>query len=74
MTNMIMRHCAQNSSAVFAKRNIQELLITINELCEHMENMPHTHLADKLMHFGTTLRGTRSYWKKSKAKLYDLFK
>ena len=33
-----------------------------------------TRLANKLMHFGTTLRGTRSYWEKSQAELYDLLK
>ena len=46
--------------------------ITINELREHIENVPHSHLADCLMCFGTTLRGTRSYWAKCRAKLSDL--
>ena len=56
-----MRHRVQNSNVLFAKRKIEELSITINELHEHMEKMPHTHLANKLMCFRTTLRGTRSY-------------
>ncbi|XP_057843079.1 uncharacterized protein LOC131052428 [Cryptomeria japonica] len=72
MMNMIMRHRAQNSSAVFVKKSLQEMPITINELREHMENIPHSHLADCLMRFGTTLRGTRSYWAKCRAELFDL--
>ena len=60
MMNMIMRHRAQNSSAVFVKRNIQDMPITINELREHMELMPQSHLDDKLMRFGTMLRGIGS--------------
>lgn len=74
MENMIMRHRAQNSNSVFVKRNIEEFPMTMDELHEHMENFSGTHLAHKLMHFGTTLRGTRSYWKKGRAELYDLLK
>jgi hypothetical protein len=69
---MIMRHHAQNLSAVFVKRSFQDMPITINELREHMENMPHNNLADRLMRFGTSLRGTRSYWAKCKAELTDM--
>lgn len=72
MTNMIMRHLAQSSSVVFVKRNFQDSPITINELREHMENMPYNNLADRLMRFGTSLRGTWSYWAKSKGELIDL--
>ncbi|XP_059064746.1 uncharacterized protein LOC131856825 [Cryptomeria japonica] len=72
MMNMIMRHRAQNSSAAFAKRNLQDMPITINELRQHMENIPQSNLADRLIRFGTTLRGTRSYWAKCRAKLTDM--
>jgi hypothetical protein len=57
---------------VFVKRNLQDLPITINELREHMENMPHNNFVDRLMRFGTSLRGTRLYWAKSKGELIDL--
>jgi len=62
--NMIMRHHAQNYLAVFVKKSLQDLPTTINELREHMDNIPQSHLADRLMHFGSTLKGTRSYWTK----------
>lgn len=42
------------------------------ELREHMENIPNSHLADRLMRFGATLRGTRSYWTKCRAELTDM--
>ncbi|XP_057862036.2 uncharacterized protein LOC131070491 [Cryptomeria japonica] len=72
ITNMIMRHRAQTSTSVFIKRNLGELPITIMELREHMENIPNSHLADRLMRFGATLRGTRSYWIKCRVELTDL--
>ncbi|XP_059071599.1 uncharacterized protein LOC131868268 [Cryptomeria japonica] len=71
MMNMIMRHRAQNSSTLFAKRNLQDIPITINELCQHMESMSQSNLSDRLMQFGTNLRGTRSYWAKCHAELTD---
>ncbi|XP_057871639.2 uncharacterized protein LOC131078030 [Cryptomeria japonica] len=64
MMNMIMRHRAHSSTAVCVKRSLHEMPITIQELREHMDNTPHSHLADRLMRFGTSLRGTRSYWTK----------
>ncbi|XP_059073384.1 uncharacterized protein LOC131874156 [Cryptomeria japonica] len=67
-----MRHRAQNSSAIFVKRGFHDMPITINELHQHMENMPQSHLADRLMRFGTSLRGTRSYWAKCRAELIDM--
>ena len=36
-----------------------------------MENTPYSNLANKLMEFGTSLRGTHSYWTKSCAELID---
>ncbi|XP_059065211.1 uncharacterized protein LOC131857122 [Cryptomeria japonica] len=72
MMNMIMRHRAHSSTVVCVKRSLHEMPITIQELCEHMDNTPHSHLADRLMRFGTSLRGTRSYWIKCRAKLTDM--
>lgn len=46
--------------------------ITIQELREHMDNTPHSHLADRLMRFGTSLRGTRSYWTKCQVELTNM--
>lgn len=37
-----------------------------------MDNIPQSHLANRLMYFGSTLRGIRSYWMKSHAELSDL--
>ena len=72
MMNMIMQHRAQNSSAVIVKKSFQDMPITINDLQEHIENIPHSHLVDHLMCFGTTLRGTRSCWAKCRAELSNL--
>lgn len=67
-----MRHHAQKSIVVFIKRSFEKMSITIMELHEHMENILNSHLADRLMQFGETLRGTRSYWTKYRVELTDM--
>ena len=52
--NMIMRHRAQNSPSMFFKRSFKDTPITIHELRQHMENSPHSSLANKLIWFGTS--------------------
>ena len=72
MNNMVIRHRAQNSTIIFAKRNHHEFPITINKLREHMENLSKSHLADKLMQFSMTVRATQSYKEKCQGELSDL--
>ena len=72
LLNIIMRHHAQASSAVFVKKNMAELPTTVDELREHLQNLPDSRLADRLMRFGNVLRGTRAYWTKCRAELCDL--
>ena len=62
-----MRHRAQASSAVFVKKNMTELPTTVDELREHLQNLPNSKIVDRLMRFGHVLRGTRSYWTKCRA-------
>eukprot|EP01018_Ginkgo_biloba_P021168 Gb_06945 [translate_table: standard] len=71
--NMIMRHRSQATSAIFVKKNAKECLPTIiEELHTQLETLPDTHLAEKVMKFGTTLRGTRAYWSKCLCELSDM--
>ncbi|KAH9307260.1 hypothetical protein KI387_035171, partial [Taxus chinensis] len=53
-------------------KNLQDMPITINELREHMKNVPYSNLVDHLMRFRTLLRGTRSYWEKCRGELADM--
>ena len=49
MMNMIMRYQAHSSTRVCMKRSLHEMPIKIQELREHMEKTPHSHLVDRLM-------------------------
>lgn len=40
MANMLMRHRAQTLVTIFMKRNLHDIPITINELREHIKNIP----------------------------------
>ena len=67
-----MRHRAQASSIVFVKKNISELPKTMEELRQHLKNIPDSRLGERLVRFGTVLRGTRAYWSKCRQELSDL--
>lgn len=72
LLNIIMRHHAQASNAVFVKKNIADLPKTMEELQENLRNLPDSRLPERLTRFGMVLRGTHSYWSKCHAKLSDL--
>ena len=44
-----------------------DLPTIVDELREHLQNLPTSRLADRLMRFGNVLRGTRAYWMKCRA-------
>ena len=67
-----MRHRAQASSTVFVKKNITELPTTMEELRQHLKNLPDSILGERLMRLGTILRGTCAYWSKCHQELFDL--
>lgn len=45
---------------------------TIQELHQQLSNLQNNKLVDKLMHFGSCLRGTRAYWTKWYSKLTNM--
>ena len=46
-----MRHCAEASSTFFVKKNISELPTTMEELQQHLQNLPDSILGERLMRF-----------------------
>ena len=57
-----MRHRSQATAAVFVKKNIHDnSTTTIEVLCQQLTDLPDNKLADHLMHFGSSLRGTGAY-------------
>ena len=67
-----MRHRAQASSTVFVRKIITEPPTTMEELRQHLKNIPNSRLGEILMRFGMVLRGTRAYWTKRRQELSDL--
>ena len=51
LPNIIMRHRAQSSSVVFVKKNMTDLLTTMEELREHLKNIPESWLVEMVMRF-----------------------
>eukprot|EP01018_Ginkgo_biloba_P012987 Gb_37081 [translate_table: standard] len=59
--------------AIFVKKNTEESLAAIiHELRAQLETLPDACLAEKVMKFGTTLRGTYAYWSKCLCELSDM--
>ena len=67
-----MKHHAQTSSTIFFKKNISELPTKMEELQQHLQNLPYSILGERLMIFGTVLRGTSTYWRKFRQDLSNL--
>eukprot|EP01018_Ginkgo_biloba_P040472 Gb_22018 [translate_table: standard] len=61
------------TTVVFIKRNAKECLpATIEELRSHLDTLPDAQLAERVMRFGTNLRGTHAYWNKCQSELTNL--
>ena len=73
LLNLIMRHIIQSTIAIFMKQNIKSgIPTTIGDLRRQLLECPKDNLSDSLMWFGSSLRGTRSFWAKNKSELSDM--
>lgn len=71
--NLMMHHHSQGIALVFVKKNAEDCIpTTIETLCTHMQEFPDSQLAEQLMHFGSSLRGTHSYWNKCRGELSNM--
>ena len=65
LLNIIMRNRIQASTVVFVQKSMHEKApTTIEDLCSLLCNLLEQKLAESLMHFGSSFRGTRAYWNK----------
>jgi hypothetical protein len=68
-----MRHRSQATATVFVKKNIHDNSpTTIEALRQQLLDLPDNKLAEHLMRFGSSLRGTRAYWTKCRTELTDM--
>ena len=71
--NLIMRHRSQSTASVFVKKSIEDNLpATAADLRQHLLDLQHSALPDQIMRFGSSLRGTQSYWNKCRGELGDM--
>ena len=71
--NLMMRHCSQATASFFVKKNISNIFpISVQDLSIHLEQFPDEQLAEKVMRFGSSLHGTRSFLHKAKNELIDV--
>ena len=56
---------SQASAVVVVQKSMHEKApTTIEDLCSLLCNLLEQKLAESLMHFGSSFRGTRAYWNK----------
>ena len=56
-----------------SKKNLEDTLPpTVHELVNQLQDMPNDKIGEQVARFGSSLRGTRSYWNKSKAELTNM--
>ena len=70
---MIMRHRSQGTTAIFVKKSIEDdIPTTIEFLRKELSEFPDTKLAERLMCFGSRLRGTKEYWNTCHSEFTDM--
>ena len=73
LLNLMMRHRSQSTASVFIKRKVEDNTpSTIEDLRSHLTNLHDNQLAEELMHFWSTLRGTRAFWNTRRTELTSL--
>jgi len=65
-----MRHRSNSTASVFVKKNLEDTLPpTVHELVNQLQDMPNDKIGERVTRFGSSLRGTCSYLKKSRDEL-----
>ena len=68
-----MHHRSNSIAFVFVKKNLGDTLPpTVHELANQLQDMPIDKIGERVTIFGSSLRGTRSYWNKSRAELTNM--
>ena len=71
--NLIMHHWSNSTASVFLKKNLQDTLPpTVHELVNQLQDMPNDKIGEWVARFGSSLRGTRSYWNKNRVELTNM--
>jgi len=66
--NTQMRHRALQNGRIYVRQNPEDAHLTVDELRD-MVGHDNQALSSRVLHFGSTLRGTRQFWQKQKNRL-----
>ena len=66
--NTEMRHRALESGRIYVRRHPHDAHLTVDDLCD-MVGREGEALSNRVLHFATSLRGTRQYWFKQRSQL-----
>jgi hypothetical protein len=67
-----MRWRALQEGKVYVKQNLNSEKYTVEEVQKMVEN--DSHMADKIVRYGESLRGSRQFWSKRRSELTDMIK
>ena len=71
--NLIMHHRSNTTASIFVKRNLENTLPPIvHELVNQLQDVLNAKIGERVVRFGSSLRGTRSYWNKSRVELTNM--
>ena len=68
-----MHHQSNATASVFVKTNLEDTLpSTILEIFNQLQDMHNQKIGEQVARFGSSLRGTCSYWNKSRDELTNM--
>ncbi|XP_057838404.2 uncharacterized protein LOC131048470 [Cryptomeria japonica] len=71
--NILMRHRSQATAYVFVHKQLDDSMpITIFDLRQRLKDLPDDKLADQLMRFSSSIRGTKPFWNQRRRELIDM--
>ena len=66
--NTIMRHRALQTGRIYVRQNPHDGQLSVDEL-RHMVDHDSENLSNRVLHFGSSLCGTRQFWQRQRSRL-----
>ena len=66
--NTIMRHRALQTGRIYVRQNPHDGHLSVDEIRDMVGNESE-NLSNRVLHFGSTLRGTRQFWQRQRGRL-----
>jgi len=66
--NTIMRHRALQTGRIYVRQNPHDGQLSVDDL-RNMVEQDSNNLSNRILHFGSSLRGTRQFWQRQRSRL-----